>query len=186
MRRAVARGWFVMRRTQPAGSPGYTFPLMLIIVAAMAFGATRLDLAQSYRSKRDKEAELLFRGLAYKRAIREFYSKNNRYPRQLKELANDRDSSKRRFIRQVYKDPMTGGDFKFILGTEGGIIGVVSSSKDAPFKTFDFAKDLEDFDKAKSYADWKFEAKPGSGAAPVRSQGTAPSIPPPPRFGGPS
>jgi hypothetical protein len=37
---------------------------MLIIVAAMAFGATRLDLAQSYRSKRDKEAELLFRGRA--------------------------------------------------------------------------------------------------------------------------
>ena len=80
-----------MRRTPPAGSPGYTFPLMLIIVAAMAFGATRLDLVQSYRSKRDKEAELLFRGLAYKRAIKEFYSQNNRYPRQLKELANDKE-----------------------------------------------------------------------------------------------
>ena len=168
-----------MRRTPPAGSPGYTFPLMLIIVAAMAFGATRLDLAQSYRLKRDKEAELLFRGLAFKRAIKEFYSKNNRYPRQLKELANDRDSSKRRFIRQVYKDPMTGGDFKLILGSEGVIMGVVSSSKDVPFKKVDFEKELENFEKAKTYADWKFEAKPGSGA-----QGSTTAASAPQRIGG--
>ena len=170
-----------MRTTQPAGSPGYTFPLMLIIVAAMAFGAARLDLAQSYRSKRDKEAELLFRGLAYRLAIKEFYSKNNRYPRQLKELANDKDSSKRRFIRQLYKDPMTGGDFKFILGSEGAIMGVASSSKDVPFKKVDFEKELENFEKAKTYADWKFEAKPGSGA----HQGNTPASSPPQRSGGP-
>ncbi len=155
-----------MRKTHPAGSPAYTFPLILIIVAAMAFGALRLDLAQSYRTKRDKEAELLFRGLAYKRAIKEFYSKNNRFPRRFKELADDRDFSKRRFIRQLYKDPMTGGDFKPILGSEGAIMGVVSSSKDSPFKKVDFGKELENFDKAKTCAEWKFEAKPGSGAAP--------------------
>ena len=170
-----------MRKAQPAGSPGYTFPLMLIIVAAMAFSASRLDLAQSYRSKRDKEAELLFRGLAFKRAIKEFYSKNNRYPRQLKELANDRDSSKRRFIRQVYKDPMTGGDFKLILGSEGVIMGVVSSNKDVPFKKVDFEKELENFEKAKTYADWKFEAKPESGA----HQGSTPAASAPQRIGGP-
>jgi hypothetical protein len=170
-----------MRKAQPAGSPGYTFPLMLVIVAAMAFSASRLDLAQSYRSKRDKEAELLFRGLAFKRAIKEFYSKNNRYPRQLKELANDRDSSKRRFIRQVYKDPMTGGDFKFILGSEGAIMGVLSSSKDAPFKKVDFEKELENFDKAKTYADWKFEAKPRSGA----HQESTPASSAPQRIGSP-
>jgi|SRR5271157_1305948 len=169
-----------MSKAQPAGSPGYTFPLMLIIVAAMAFGALRLDLAQSYRLKRDKEAELLFRGLAYKRAIKEFYSKNNRYPRHLKELADDRDSSKHRFMRQLYKDPMTGGDFKLILGPEGLIMGVLSSSKDAPFKKVDFEKELEEFDKAKTYADWKFEAKPGNGAPP---QGVTPAASAPEGFG---
>ena len=160
-----------MRNAQPAGSAGYTFPLMLIIVAAMAFGAMRLDLAQSYRLKRDKETELLFRGLAYKRAIKAFYSKNSRYPRQLNELADDRDSSKPRFIRQLYKDPVTGGDFKLILGSEGAIMGVVSASRDAPFKTVDFDKELKDFGNAKTYADWKFDTKPGSGTTP---QGIAP------------
>jgi hypothetical protein len=145
---------------------------MLIIVAAMAFGAMRLDLAQSYRLKRDKEAELLFRGLAYKRAIKAYYSKNSRYPRQLKELADDRDSSKPRFMRQLYKDPVTGGDFKLVLGSEGSIMGVVSASKDTPFKKVDFHKDLEDFGNAKTYGDWKFETKPGSGTSP---QGIAPA-----------
>jgi hypothetical protein len=171
-----------MRNERPAGSPGYTFPLMLIIVAAMAFGAARLDLAQSYRLKRDKEAELLFRGLAYKRAIKAYYSKNGRYPRQLKELADDRDSSKPRFMRQLYKDPITGGDFKLILGSEGAIIGVVSASRDVPFKTVDFDKELEDFGDAKTYADWKFVPKRGRGTPP-------PGIPPgaisPPRMGNP-
>ncbi len=154
-----------MRKARPAGSAGFTFPLMLIIVAAMAFGASRLELAQSYRMKRDKEEELLFRGLAYMRAIKAYYSKNNRYPRQLKDLADDRDFSKPRFIRQLYKDPMTGRDFKPILGAEGAIIGVVSPSRDVPFRKVDFDKELESFDQAKTYEDWKFEGKGGGSAA---------------------
>ncbi len=172
-----------MRKARPAGSPGYTFPLMLIIVAAMAIGASRLELAQSYRTKRDKEEELLFRGLAYQRALKAYYSKNNRYPRKLKDLADDRDASKPRFIRQLYKDPMTGRDFKPILAAEGAIMGVVSSSKDIPFRTVDFDKELQGFDQAKTYEDWKFQAKPGGGAAP---QAITPGAPMGSRFGSPS
>lgn len=171
-----------MKKTRPAGSPGYTFPLMLIIVAAMALGASRLELAQSYRTKRDKEEELLFRGLAYMRAIKAYYAKNSRYPRKLNDLADDRDSSKPRFIRQIYKDPMTGRDFKPILGEAGAITGVVSASRDMPFRKVEFDKELQGFDEAKTYADWKFEAKAGSGAAP---QATTPSAPQGPRFGAP-
>ncbi len=177
-----------MRKAPPAGSSGYTFPLMLIIVAAIAFGAMRLELAQSYQMKRDKEAELLFRGLAYKRAIKEFSAKNGRFPKQLKELADDKDSSKRRFIRQLYKDPMTGRDFQPILTKEGFIKGVLSPSKDAPLKQIDFDKELEGFDQAKSYAEWKFEGKATGGAnaatphwmATAPQGGGAPTLPGPP------
>ncbi len=155
-----------MRNAQPAGSSGYTFPLMLIIVAAMAFGAMRLDLAQSYRLRRDQEAELLFRGLAYKHAISAFYSRNSRYPRQLKELTDDRGSLEPPFMRQLYKDPVTGGDFRLILGSEGAIIGVVSASRYAPFKKVDFDKELEGFGDAKTYAGWKFVTQPGRTVIP--------------------
>ena len=149
----------VMNNARPVGSRGYTFPLMLIIVSAMAFGASRLELAESYRLKRDKEEELLFRGRAYIRAIQTFYKKNNRYPRDLAELIDDKGPERRRFIRQLYKDPVTGGDFNPILGPEGTVIGVASSSSGAPFRHVDFEKELNDFDKAKTYADWKFKAK---------------------------
>ena len=169
-----------MKTAQPAGSPGYTFPLMLIIVASMAYGAMRLDAAQSYRMKRDKEAELLFRGLAYKRAIKEFFLKNKRYPRALAELANDRDPSKIRFIRQLYKDPMTGGDFRPILLPEGAITGVLSPSKGKPFKAADFDKDLEDFDKAETYAGWKFDAGGAVAQGPGAGAPAAPQQNPPP------
>ena len=58
---------------------------------------------------------------------------------------------------------------------------LLSSSKDVPFKKVDFEKELENFEKAKTYADWKFEAKPGSGA----HQESTPVPSAPQRIGGP-
>ncbi len=174
-----------MTSAKPAGSPGYTFPMMLVIVSAMAFGASRLELAASYRLKRDKEEELLFRGRAYMKAIQAFYAKNRRYPQRLDELARDGQSAKRRFIRQLYKDPMTRGDFKLIRSSGGAITGVASSSMDAPFRKADFEKELEVFDKAKTYADWHFTAQPEgtAGSQGPASQAQTPDIPP--AFGSP-
>lgn len=145
-----------MARAKPAGSPGYTFPLLLIIVAVMGIGASRLDLEASYRLRRDKEEELLFRGRAYMRAIRQFQMQNRRYPTNLKELSGSRDQ--RSYIRQLYKDPMTGEDFTLIYTPERQIAGVASASMAPPFRRTDFESELQDFEKAKTYADWKFQA----------------------------
>jgi hypothetical protein len=159
------------------GSGGYTFPLMLIILVAVAFAASRLEVATSYRLKRDKEEELLFRGIAYMRAIRAFYAANaleKRYPRTLEELVSDPRLRGRQYIRQLYKDPMTGRDFNLILSAEGTITGVVSASTEAPFRTVGFGKELEGFKKAARYADWQFNVKP----KPVPSQDAKPANPP--------
>ncbi len=168
-----------------SGSGGYTFPLMLVILTAIAFGTARLELTQSYRVKRDKEEELLFRGLAYMKAIQAFHAAEateKRYPRKLEELISDPRAPGRRFIRQLYKDPMTGGDFHSILAPEGTIVGVFSASTAIPFRKIDFDKGLAAFDKAKSYADWRFTVK-AQGAAPLQnadpaSQGLQPDVPP--------
>jgi type II secretory pathway pseudopilin PulG len=170
-----------MKNVKPAGSAGYTFPLMLVIVSAMAFAASRLELAVSYRLKRDKEEELLFRGRAYLKAIQAFYAQNQQYPRRLDELAGDRQSAKRQYIRQLYKDPMTGGDFKTILTPEGTVAGVVSSSTDTPFRKVEFEKALDGFDKAKTYADWRFTVKPQEETGALQgpaSQAPLPVMPP--------
>jgi hypothetical protein len=154
-----------MPNRKPRGSPGYTFPLMLVIITALTYGASRIEIAASYRVKRDKEEELLFRGLAYMEALKEFYAKNKRYPRDLRELyGKSPDGSC--FIRQIYKDPMTGKDFR-LLQTEGDeIIGVVSTSATKPFRTADFEEELAGFGKATTYADWKFDARAQSEETP--------------------
>ncbi len=172
-----------MKSAKPAGSPGYTFPIMLVIVSAMALGASRLELAANYRLKRDKEEELLFRGRAYMKAIQAFYAKNRRYPNSLEELAGGGQSAKRRFIRQLYKDPMTRGDFKLIRSSGGAITGVVSSSMDVPFRKADFEKELEVFDKAKTYTDWRFTAQSRETSASQGSASLAPAPDVTPAFG---
>src|SRR5262249_2512665 len=147
-------------KTKHDGQDGYTFPLMLVILAALSYGAGQLEASQSYRLKRDKEEELLFRGVEYLKAIGAFEAADpmeRRYPKKLEELVSDPRSAGRRFIRQLYKDPVTGQDFDVILTKDGTISGVVSKSKGVPFRKVDFDTQLKGFDRAASYADWRFE-----------------------------
>jgi hypothetical protein len=159
-----------MRKEKPSGSDGYTFPFALVILSAIAFGASRMELATSYRLKRDGEEELLFRGRAYMQAIQAFYSadrivQRKRYPRSLDELISDPRFQGRRYIRQRYKDPITGHDFQLLLNADGTIYGVASSSHDSPFRTTGFEAELSNFQNAKDYSEWRFDAKLAKPAA---------------------
>jgi hypothetical protein len=157
----IPSGEMFVELLKPA-SNGYTFPLMLVILAALAFGAGQLERSQSYRLKRDKEEELLFRGREYVSAIRAFYeagATEKRFPKTLEELIADPRTDGRRFIRQLYKDPVTGRDFDLILTAEGTISGVVSTSGGIPLRTADFDEDFRDFGKAANYAGWRFDAR---------------------------
>jgi type II secretory pathway pseudopilin PulG len=64
--------------------------------------ASVLPLA-SAQAQRDKEAELIFRGLQYAEGIRVFRRRFGRYPNSLGELAE----VKPRSVRKLWKDPMT-------------------------------------------------------------------------------
>jgi hypothetical protein len=162
---------------------GYTFPLMLVILVAIAFGAGQLERSQSYRLRHENEEELLFRGLAYLKALKAFETASaaeKRFPRKLEELVSDPRMQGRRYIRQLYKDPMTGRDFDLILTAQGTISGVVSWSRGIPFRKVDFDKELHEFDQAATYRDWRFDAKP---KAAVQAAGAAkgqPGTNPPP------
>ncbi len=147
-----------------AGAAGYTFPFVLVILAAMAAGGLRLEMSADYSLRRDREEELLFRGRAYMRAIGAFYAENQRYPRSLGELGGEEEPAKPRYIRQRYKDPFTGRDFVPVQSEEGSITGVVSASGRAPLRKADFEKDLLGFDKAQTYREWKFEWRQQEGS----------------------
>jgi type II secretory pathway pseudopilin PulG len=86
---------------QAAG--GYTLVALLVgMTVASILIASVLPLA-SAQAQREKEAELIFRGLQYAEGIRIFRRRFGRYPNSLAELVE----VKPRSARKLWKDPMT-------------------------------------------------------------------------------
>ena len=90
---------------------GYVLLTLLLFMALLiiAAGTAATDIAFSIR--REREEELIHRGVQYRRAIRAFTKKTGRFPVRLEELDN---TDGMRFLRKHYKDPVTGKDFKLV------------------------------------------------------------------------
>lgn len=82
---------------------GFTLVGMLTIFSVMAILIAAAMPIWSKVIQREKEEELIFRGLQYAEAIRVFQLRNGRYPLRLEELLTVRPRS----IRQLWTDPMT-------------------------------------------------------------------------------
>src|SRR3972149_571381 len=66
-----------------------------------------------------------------------------------------------RYLRKIYRDPITGKvQWGLVEAPGGGIMGVYSLSRDAPIKKAGFAEQQEGFGEAGDYADWKFVYQP--------------------------
>lgn len=84
---------------------------LLLIIAVMAIMAATLVTSIKFDIKRDREEEMIHRGVQYSRAIRAYYKKFGRYPATLENLEN---TNQQRFLRKRYKDPLTGKDFRLL------------------------------------------------------------------------
>jgi len=137
---------------------GFTLMGAMIMVAAMGAGLAAYGQMASHAAQREKEAELLFRGNQYRQAIETFYKKDQKYPRTLAELLEDRRyPNPAHHLRKLYADPITGrAEWGLMEAPGGGIMGVYSKSEDAPVKTGAFSLVNKTFADAKRYADWQF------------------------------
>jgi len=90
---------------------GYILLFLLLLVALMTIFAATLVTSIKFEMKRDREEEMIHRGVQYERAIRAFYRKFQRYPAKIEDLEN---TSQYRCLRKRYKDPLTGKDFKLV------------------------------------------------------------------------
>lgn len=99
-----------MRKTAIArGERGYAMVALLILMAVMAVAMTVALPAWSTLARREKEAELVFRGEQYARAIMLFQRKYaGAFPPSIDVLVDER------FLRKKFKDPITNDDFKTI------------------------------------------------------------------------
>lgn len=90
---------------------GYALLYVLLLASIIAIGVAVVAPTVAFQIRRDREEELLHRGIQYSRAIRRYAKAMGRYPVSLDQLQN---TSGTRFIRKVYKDPITGSDFRLL------------------------------------------------------------------------
>src|ERR1051326_4958013 len=90
---------------------GYILVTLLLFVTIIAIGLVAMAPVISQQMKRDREDELIHRGVQYSRAIQHFVRKFSRYPSRIEELEK---TNNMRFLRRRYKDPITGKDFKIL------------------------------------------------------------------------
>src|SRR6266699_875988 len=101
---------------------GYVLLILLLAVAFLSIAALTAVEDIHNQIQRDREEELIHRGVQYARAIKNYYKKFGRYPTRIEDLES---TNHLRFLRRRYKDPMnrdpaTGKekDFKFLHLTD--------------------------------------------------------------------
>jgi len=141
---------------------GFTYLAVLFIVAILLGGLALVGEMWETSARREKEAELLFIGNQYRRAIGLYYDSTpggvKRYPRTLEDLVKDpRQPATQRHLRRFYPDPITGkNEWGFVKAPDGGIQGVHSLSEGKPLKIGGFRVRDAGLEGAAKYADWKF------------------------------
>ena len=162
---------------------GFTYIGLLVAIVLIGGALAAVGEVWSTQSQREKEVELLYRGDTIRKAIGAYVfgpGGSGRYPQELEDMVQDQRSPQvTRYLRRVYEDPMTGmADWTLIRAPDGGIMGVASSSKDAPLKVRGFNAADEFFRDATCYCDWQFIYVP-----PLRKAVVTPSpqAPPSPR-----
>ena len=98
-------------RSKQRSQSGYILLLLMLGVTLLAIAAAAIAPTLAFQIRRDREEELIHRGVQYSRAVRRYVKKFGRYPTRLEELES---TNNLRFLRRQYKDPITGKDFKLL------------------------------------------------------------------------
>jgi len=164
-------------RPQNDRQTGFTYLTVLFAIAFMGLGLALTGEVWHTTLTREREAELLYVGSQYRRAIERYYVSGPRqFPRALEDLLKDpRKPNTERYLRKLYIDPVTGkSEWGMVKAPDGGIMGVYSLSEDTPKKVANFGFANREFEGASKYSDWKFLYNPGTQQAPIPQQPAAP------------
>ena len=97
---------------------GYVLLTLLLMVALMGIFAMMVMVPIKFEMRREREQEMIHRGVQYSRAIRAYYKKYGAYPTTLQNLDN---TDNLRYLRKHYKDPITGKDFRLLHYGDPGV-----------------------------------------------------------------
>lgn len=156
---------------------GFTYLSLLFIIVLMGLAASVTGQVWSKAAQREKEAELIFRGTEFVRAIGDYYQSSpgaKSYPKTLEDLTKDsRYPGTKRYLRRVYEDPFTGkADWVVIEVPGGGFNGVKSRSVKKTIKKGNFPSELIGFENKATYSGWEFKYQPPMAANLVSQDST--------------
>jgi hypothetical protein len=102
------------------GSEGLVLVIVMMMAVLLLISLTAALPSVYQEGRRQREAELIFRGTQYGRAVALFHKQFNRYPTSVKELMG---TNGMRFLRQEYADPMDPkGKWRFIHVNAAGVL----------------------------------------------------------------
>ncbi len=151
------------RRTR-RDARGFTYVGLLVFVVLLGVALAAAGEVVATAMRRDREAQLLWVGHEYRAAIGRYWSHRRAYPQSLQELLGSAPDApvQNRYLRRLYRDPMTNAlDWVLVPAPSGGIMGVASSSPLRPLKAAHFDDADQEFEKASSYGDWQFTFRLG-------------------------
>jgi len=151
---------------------GFAYLSLLFIVALLGVGLAGGGVVWELRSRREKEADLLFMGAEFRHAIDSYYDTSpaaaKQYPQRFEDLLEDRRfPNPKRHLRRVYRDPFTLKQDWGLVVINGRLVGVYSLAAGRPIRQGGFTGADATFAGARSYSDWHFVALNLASAAPT-------------------
>lgn len=145
---------------------GFTYLGLLFAIAFIGLLLAGTGEVWHTTLKREREAELLFSGRQYARAISAYHAATpgdvKQWPKRLEDLLEDRrNPAIRRHLRRLYPDPFSGKPEWELIKSGEFIVGVHSLGEGMPLKQSGFLPEEESFSSAASYRDWRFLAQAG-------------------------
>ncbi len=153
---------------------GFAYLGLLFAVALLGASLAATGMLWQLEQRRERERELLFVGHQFRLAIEHYYRQTpgpiKAYPRRLEDLLRDtRYPHTARYLRRLYRDPITGeSQWGLVRAADGGISGVYSLSDAVPIKVANFRTRDRGFEGKVRYSDWRFVYVPG-----MRGTGTS-------------
>lgn len=152
------------------GKSGFTYLTMIFSIAIIGIGLSIIGTSWKTAKKIEKEQEHLFRGKKIVDAIAAYYNGfpgQQAFPARLEDLLKDpRYPTIKRYLRKLYKDPITNSDWILILDANQRIRGVKSKSEEEPLKKANFSDEFKGFEGKMKYSEWVFEYSPKPLMAP--------------------
>lgn len=145
---------------------GFSYVVVIFLVAVMSIVSLHGLRQTKTMEQVEKEADLLWVGMAYRNAIQAYYEgtpgSDKLYPQQLSDMLYDvRQNRPGRTLRKLYRDPITSSaDWGLVKDDRGGIVGVFSKSEARPMKRNGFPTVFANFAGALQYSHWRFIYQP--------------------------